>query len=214
MRLRVDVFLVACVTMLLLGCSPTLWLNPSYVNQATGEVYPLTPGDRTSFVLIRARNTTSAAVEFLVTTERREVDPDDPDANVIVRDTYELLTQTASPANDLGVLVECTGLYRIGLGEDLDRPTTSAGLYLGTESGSYSGYGVPGNVNPLNADPPYYNFDCGDTVIFQVSESSSTAGGVVASAYVLDDEGQPDTVIGLDTFANARAFLEEQQPEE
>ncbi|GJM25232.1 MAG: hypothetical protein DHS20C16_16470 [Phycisphaerae bacterium] len=190
------------------GCNASLLLNPSFLNQQTGEIFPLVPGDRTGFVLVRANNSSSAAIEFVITAERRLPSDDDPSGFTIEKETFRVLTQPQQAANDLGVLIECP-IFRLGLGEDLDRPGTEPGLFVGATAVGAGGFGVPSNVNPLNSDST--NFDCGDTVVFQAREAPNTAGGVLAASFVLDDEGFSGDIIGLDTFGNARALLEEQR---
>lgn len=192
----------------IVGCNASLLLNPSFLNQQTGEVFPLVPGDRTGFILVRANNASSASIEFVVTAERRLPSDDDPSGFTIEKQTYRLLTQPQQAANDLGVLIECP-IFRLGLGEDLDRPNTEPGLFVNATAVGAGGFGVPSNVNPLNSDST--NFDCGDTVVFQAREAPNTAGGIVAASFVLDDEGFSGDIIGLDTFGNARALLEEQR---
>ncbi|HNO80122.1 MAG TPA: hypothetical protein PKN33_18905 [Phycisphaerae bacterium] len=192
----------------MVGCNASLLLNPSFLNQQTGEVFPLVPGDRTGFVLVRANNSSSVAIEFVITAERRLPSEDDPAGFTVEKETYRLLTQPQQAANDLGVLIECP-VFRLGLGEDLDRPNTDPGLFVGATAVGAGGFGVPSNVNPLNSDSA--NFDCGDTVVFQAQEAPNTAGGIVARSFVLDDEGFSGDIIGLDTFGNARALLEEQR---
>ena len=192
----------------MVGCNASLLLNPSFLNQQTGEVFPLVPGDRTGFVLVRANNSSSTAIEFVITAERRLPSDDDPSGFTIEKQTFRVLTQPQQAANDLGVLIECP-IFRLGLGEDLDRPSTEPGLFVGATAVGAGGFGVPSNVNPLNSDST--NFDCGDTVVFQAREAPNTAGGIVAASFVLDDEGFSGDIIGLDTFGNARALLEEQR---
>jgi hypothetical protein len=161
--------------------------------------------------LARANNTTDQSVEFVITAERRVPSTDEPDTFVIERQTRRVLTRPQQLANDLGVLFDCP-VSRIGLGENLDRPTTEPGLFVGATAVGAGGFGVPPNANPLDTD--VNNFDCGDTVIFVASESNNVAGGIVVSVFLLDDEGQPDAIRGLDTFANARTLIEEQRIEE
>ena len=202
---------VGLVLLLLLGCNPTLYFNPSFLNQATGEVFPLAPGDRSAFIMVRVNNTTTVPIEFLVTAERRVESDTDSGVMLIERESYRLLTQPFQQANDLGILLDCP-VYRIGLGENLDRPFTEPGLFVGATAVGQGGFGIPANVNPLNSEAG--NFDCGDTIVFQASEAVGTAGGVVASTFVLDDEELPAGSIFLDTFVNARSFLEENTIEE
>jgi len=202
---------LTCVVAGPMGCSNTLIFNPAFVNQQTGDVFPLVPGDRTGFVLARANNTTSVPIEFVITAERRVASADDPNTFVVVRETRRVLTQPAQSANDLGVLFNCP-IARLGLGETLDRPTTEPGIFVNAQAVGAGGFGVPPNANPLDSDAE--NFDCGDTIIFVASESASVAGGVQVTVFRLDDEGQPDFIRGLDTFANARTLIEEQELEE
>lgn len=190
------------------GCNATLWLNPAFVNRSTGEVFPLAPGDRSGFVLVRVTNASDTPIEFVVTAERTEVSEDNPDETVVTAETYLLLVGTSQPANDLGVLIDCP-VVRVGLGEDLDRPSTEPGMYIGAEAVGQGGFGVPSNMNPLSSEAG--NFDCGDTIVFQARTAAGTAGGVVAAAFVLDDEAFSGEIVGIDTFVNARSFLEEQR---
>lgn len=194
-----------------LGCSNTLIFNPSFVNQQTGDVFPLVPGDRSGFVLARANNTTGSSIEFVITAERRVPSQDDPDTFVLERETRRVITLPQESANDMGVLFNCP-LSRIGLGETLDRPNTEPGIFIGAEAVGAGGFGVPPNANPLDADAG--NFDCGDTIVFVASERANVAGGVVVSIFLLDDETQPTEIRLLDTFVNARTLIEEQSFEE
>lgn len=197
----------------MLGCTPLSIFNPSFVNQATGSVFPLAPGDRSGFIMVRVNNSTSVPIEFLITVERVSEPLLESETAVVTKESVRLLTPSDSRANDLGVLLDCP-LTRIGLGEDLDRPTTESGIFIGAEQVGVGGFGVPANVNPLSAAAG--NFDCGDTIVFQVLEASGTVGGVRVNAFVLDDESLSDEVTGIDTFVNARSLMEEQtvDPEE
>jgi len=195
----------------LAGCNSTLIFNPAFVNQQSGDVFPLVPADRTNFILVRGNNTTTASIEFVITAERRIPSPEDPTTIIPQLTTRRVLTQPTQSANDMGVLFDCP-VTRIGLGETLDRPTTEPGIFIGAQAVGAGGFGVPPNINPL--DTTLGNFDCGDTIIFVASESASVAGGVVVFAFLLDDETQPQVIRGLDTFANARTLIEEQQIEE
>lgn len=194
---------------LLCGCNAQLLLNPSFVNRATGEVFPLVPGAQNGFVLVRVTNASSQPIEFVVTAERLVVSEDDPTVFTVVPQTFRLLTQTTQPANDLGVLIECP-VARVGLGENLDRPTTEPGMFVGATAVGAGGFGVPANVNPLSAAAG--NFTCGDTLVFQAREAAGTAGGVVAASFVLSAAAFSGEITGIDTFGNARSFLEEQAP--
>jgi hypothetical protein len=195
----------------LLSCSAANFLNPAFLNQETGNIFALAPGDRSNFILVRGNNATSVNVEFLVTVERIVPSEDDPNVFVPQLESVRLFTPSGQRANDLGALFDC-GVTRIGLGRVLDRPTTEPGVFVGAEAVGVGGLGIPPNINPLSA--AVGNFDCGDTIVFQVAEASNTVGGVVVAAYVLDDEEFSTNVIGFDTFVAARSLLEEQQLEQ
>jgi hypothetical protein len=193
------------------GCSSTLLFNPAFVNQQTGDVFPLVPNARTSFVLVRANNVTTSPIEFVLTAERRVPSPADPDTFVLELETRRVITRSSPSANDMGVLFDCP-VTRIGLGESLDRPNTEPGIFVGAQAVGAPGFGVPPNVNPLDA--AVGNFECGDTIIYVASELASVPGGVIISAFLLDADAQPQAIRGLDTFANARTLIEEQTFEE
>jgi hypothetical protein len=200
------------VTLLALawGCASTLVFNPAFVNTATGDVFPLTPGDRAGFVLVRGNNSTPQAIEFVVTAERLVLSEENPDETTVITETYNLLTQPQNQANDLGVLIECPVL-RVGLGENIDRPQSEPGLFIGATAVGVGGFGVPSGINPLDSE--FGNFDCGDTIVYRAAEAGGSVGGVVVAAFVLDDETQPDQIQGIDTFVNTRTLIEEQQLE-
>jgi len=111
----------------------------------------------------------------------------------------------------VGILIDCPAV-RIGLGENLDRPDTEPAVFINATDVGVGGLGVPAHVNPLDADTG--NFDCGDTIIFQAVETTGTVGGVTVLSFVLDDDALASEVTGVDTFVNARTFLEEQTIEE
>jgi hypothetical protein len=201
-----------------LGCGDAgAIFNPSFLNYATGGVIPLTPGPASGFVLVRARNNTADAIEFIVTVEREvEVTPDPgvdaPITTAIERETFRLITIPDNLANDVGILFDCP-VTRVGLGENIDRPAEEPGLFIGTEAGGFiQGFGVPGNVNPL--DTRAGNFACGDTVIFEASTRVGTVGNVSVASFVLPAENQPAAVSGPDTFNNARSLVDQFAPEE
>jgi hypothetical protein len=188
----------------LVGCSGTAIFNPALINQQDGSIFPLAPQERNAFVLVRVNNSTNQAIEFRVTVEREVLDPDNPDLTNVEQQSFNLFTPPATRANDLGVLVNCP-IVRVGLGENLDQPLTSAGMFVGAQAVGVGGIGVPAGVNPL--DTRVGNFACGDTVIFQAVALPGSPGGVAALAYVLDADSQADEITGLDTFANARSFI-------
>jgi hypothetical protein len=220
MRMKKRRALVALVGLVAggLGCTSVgAFLNPSFLNYATGGVIPLTPGAQSGFVLVRARNNTADAIEFIVTVEREvEVVPDPgvdaPVTTTTESQTFRIITIPDNLANDVGILFDCP-VTRVGLGEDIDRPAEEPGLFIGTEAGGFiQGFGVPGNLNPLDARVG--NFACGDTVVFEASTSVGTVGNVSVASFVLPAESQPAEVIGPDTFNNARSLVDQFAPEE
>lgn len=188
----------------LFGCgeAAVLFLNPTFVNQSQGGLFPFVPRPENDLLLVRAVNRTGRAVTFLVTVERRS------GGTVNMAETTELF---ASPqeAADVGVLYACTEgdpITRVGLGENLNRPTTEAGLFI-SDAGAgdtAAGFGVPPNINPLSGDAG--DFFCGDTVIFQVLDSPSSPGGFKVQAFVIPFETQPENT-AFDTFQVAGEFL-------
>ncbi len=203
----------ACICLVALAsaaisCNNSMIFNPAFINQQTGEYFPLVPQERTGFILVRGNNaTTESAIEFLITVERQVASETIEGAVDIETESVRLFAPAAARANDVGILIDCPA-YRIGLGENLDRPTTEPGIYVDAEAVGVGGLGVPANVNPLSSDAG--NFECGDTIIFQAIEAANTVGGVKVNAYVLKGDQFSEDIIGIDTFANARSLIEEQ----
>ena len=194
------------------GCNAG-FLNPAFVNMQTGAVVPLTPGPESSFVLVRVINETTTSVEFVVTAER-EVLIDEGSAIVTqtTQETVRLVTIPAGQAQELGYLFDCNpAITRIGLGQNLDQPGISPGIFTNVVVGGSAGTGVPVDVAPLVSPG---NFVCGDTVIFQAFVSTGVVGGIKVNTALLDYQSQPSEFIGPDTFLNARRFLELQTIED
>lgn len=188
------------------GQNATL-LNPAFVNYAVGGVVPLTPGGEAGFVLVRVVNSTATNIRFVITAER-SVEVADENGIVTVetqRETRRLQTSAESLSNEAGVLFDCP-VDRIGLGEDLDFPATEPGLFIGAEVGGVEGFGVPGNVNPLDARVG--NFTCGDTVIFQANVTAGAIGNVSVQTLRLSGADQPP-VTRINTFVNARNVIDQ-----
>jgi len=169
-------------------------------------------------VLVRCLNSTRDAIEFVVTAERQWDIPQGDGTTVreTSTETVNLRTAPQESANEVGALFDCP-ITRVGLGENLNQPFTDFGLYI-LESDSPSqltstlGFGVPGNINPL--DSTTGNFGCGDTIIFRVIESRSQVGNVQVQSLVLPSASQPTEYTGPHTFNNARLFLESTVREE
>ncbi len=205
------------------GCGNGIF-NPAFVNTFSGGVFPLTPGPGADFVLVRVVNETSQVAEFTVTIERDviEVDDDgnplvDDDGNLItrpLRETKRLTTTNVSPANELGVLFDCSTspINIVGLGENL-LPTDAAVFIGGGGTGGMVGFGIPAStVNPLSRAAG--NFGCGDTIIFRAILSTGVTGGVRIESFRLPGSTQPSNFSGPSTFVNLQAFLESQTPED
>lgn len=198
----------------LLGCGQSTGLfNPSFVNFAVGGVFPLVPGEENRFVLVTVVNSTSGSplpqsIRWVVTAEQQvETAGDDDVVTVAIEPrTVRLQTTPEQLANQVGVLFECP-VERVGLGVNIDFPASEPGLFVGAVTGGAEGFGVPGNVNPL--DVAAGNFQCGDTVIFQASYLAGTVGNVTVGSFVLDASGQAAQVRGPDTFTQVRTVVDE-----
>jgi hypothetical protein len=225
--------LIGCAV-LLPGCDSNVsFLSSSFVNTLSGGVYPVTPGPRADFVLVRAINSTDRVITFFVTVERTELVPDEEgrpqlseDGELITRDvmeTVELTTRPGGRASEMGYLFPCSEssgpVIRVGLGENL--MAGDAAIFV-IETDDFNpelpvafqpGVGLPATgQNPLRLDAR--NFACGDTVIFRAFRSTGTAGGVRVETFLLPGSEQPDQFSGLNTFVNYEDFLESQVTEE
>jgi hypothetical protein len=187
-------------------------LNPSFVNFTSGGVVPLAPGPASGFILVRVVNNTSdEAIEFVVTVEREvQVSEGAEVVTQTTRETQRLITFPVGNASEQGVLFECP-VTRVGLGENLNNPSTEPALFIGAVVGGIAGFGVPANINPLDARAG--NFTCGDTIIFQANTRAGTVGGVEVRSFVLTAASQPSQH-QIETFNNVRRFIEEQQRED
>lgn len=221
------------IVALLVGCGSATIFNPAFVNTFEGGVYPLTPGPRAPYVLVRVVNETTQNVEFVVTVEREvfqvdengnirfqdtngngQYDVGEPLVTEPLRETANLTTVPLGNANDIGVLFDCRGsiITRIGLGENL-LPTDAAAFVGGQGAGGGVGFGVAATDVPALS---YYenNFDCGDTVIFRAFVATGQAGGVGLQSLLLPGSEQPDSYSGADTFVTYDQFLESQIQED
>lgn len=197
------------------GDSAVLFLNPSFVNQAQGGLFPLVPKPESGLLLVRVVNTTNQPISFLVTVERAMPGSGgDANAGVLtMSETTELFTVPGSRANETGVLFDCTQdmpITRIGLGSNLNQPTADPGLFVGGASDVDLGFGVPPNINPLNS--AFGDFFCGDTVIYEAIVSTNAPGGFKVQAFVLPFEAQPAET-ARDTFGVAAQFLSDRPTE-
>ncbi len=207
-----------CATLLVMGscgADAALLLNPSFVNQLEGGVlFPLAPRPESQLIFIRGNNATTEPITFLVTVERSVTVTDGAGGGTITQaDTTEIFTEPGNNSNEAGVLFPCDGdnqISRIGLGRNLNQPTTDAGLFVGGFDDVVPGFGVPGNINPLSFLDG--DFECGDTLIFRAIQSVNQPGGFRVQAFIIPWENQPDNTT-RDTFGVANDFLQSRPTE-
>ncbi len=196
------------------GCFDPLIFNPAFVNQFEGGLFPFVPGRKNDLLLIRTVNTTNVTMRFLVTIERTRILSSGPDGGAINEsETTELFTIPGSKSNESGTLFDCSAenpISRIGLGENINRPDTEPGIFVGGVGDIEQGFGVPPNINPLSRDAG--DFKCGDTVVFEAFTSANAPGGFKVRAFVLDADTQPINTT-RDTFTAAAEFLRDRPTE-
>ncbi len=190
------------------GADAALLLNPAFVNQIEGGVlFPLAPRPDTGLLLIRANNATTEPITFLITVERSTVLADGDATTITNSETTEVFTRPGSNSNEAGVLFPCdenNPIVRIGLGRNLNQPSTDAGLFIGGFNDVVPGFGVPGNINPL--DILNGDFRCGDTLVYRAIQSVNQPGGFRVQAFIIPWENQPDNT-ARNTFDVASQFL-------
>ncbi|MGB0715039.1 MAG: hypothetical protein ACPGXK_04120 [Phycisphaerae bacterium] len=213
------------VTLIAVGCGGTVGVfNPAFVNSVSGDVFPVTPGPSAAYVLVRVVNETGEVATFDVTVEQDVLEFDD-DGNVLFDQNgdpltrietvrRQLVTAAGAPANESGILFDCSEspVARVGLGENL--LPTDAAVFIGGETVAGSpGFGVTAaNLNPLSREAG--NFACGDTIIFQAFQSLGVPGGVGLAAFVIDSNQSPNSFSGPNTFLNFERIQESQTREE
>lgn len=198
-----------------LGCFDPTIFNPGFVNTFQGGLFPLVPGEEVGLLLVRVVNSTDQTMSFRVTIERPAVVVDvNTGASVTAFETTELFTEPGTLSSEAGVLFECTAdnpITRLGLGENLNQPSSEPGLFVGVMGDLTQGFGVPPNINPLRRDND--DFRCGDTVIFNAFSSANAPGGFKVQAFVLPHERQPDVTV-RQTFRVAADFLRDRPAED
>jgi len=216
MRLYPGLIIAAAIASALsLACNPNARLfNDEFRNFTQGDVVPLAPGPDSGLVFVRLVNDTPNAIEFVVTAEKQLL-VTDQDGNSVVQtssETVRLLTVPAETANETGALFDCP-VTRIGLGQDIDRPSTDPGLFVLDPGAAQTdqGFGVPSNLAPL--DSRAGNFGCGDTIVIRAIIDQSAVGNIKVQSFLLPWTTQPTEFLGPHTFNNVRIFLEEQTPE-
>lgn len=64
----------AAVSLGLLACGPNAPVfNPDFVNEVTGNLFPLTPGPVPGFVMVMGYNSSEFSIEYVVTAETEEI---------------------------------------------------------------------------------------------------------------------------------------------
>lgn len=204
------------------GCGG--FFSPAFVNSFVGGTFPLTPGPNAAYVMVRGLNETNEIAEFVVTIERQIIETDeegnflfDDFGNPITQmelETRRVFTQAGAPANDVGILFDCSEfpVTRVGLGENL-LPTDAAVFIGGGGPAGSPGFGISAaELSPLRLEVG--NFNCGDTVIFRAFESRGVPGGVALQSFLLPGSEQPNSFAGPNTFANYEALLQTQVRED
>lgn len=214
------------------GCGGNAsFFNPSFINFLSGGVYPLTPGPRGDFVMVRTVNETNNAVRFFVTIERTKLVLDDQGlpqedeqggfVTENVLENVELTTGPTGQGSELGVLFPCSDspVIRVGLGRSLLPADPAVFIISAIEYdpedpfGPQAGFGVTAEeLNPLDLERG--SFNCGDTIIFRAITSTGRPGEVKLETFLLPGSEQPDIFSGPNTFVNFQAFLESQVREE
>lgn len=196
------------------GCLDPLIFNPALVNRLQGGLFPFVPGPDNNLLLVRVVNATDTTLRFLVTVEKSRTLMEGSTTGMVTdAETTELFTVPGAQSNEAGVLFDCFAedpITRVGLGQNLDRPTTERGLFVGGEGDITQGFGVPPNIGPLSLERGDYM--CGDTVIFEAFESAGAPGGFKVRAFVLPYLTQP-TSTTRDTFTVAADFLRDRVTE-
>lgn len=203
LRLSLLVVMTGC------GADAALLLNPAFVNQIEGGVlFPLAPRPDTGLLFIRANNATTESITFLITVERSTLLVEGNTTMTLSESkTTEVFTEPGSNSNDAGILFNCdenNQITRIGLGRNLNQPSTDAGLFIGGFNDVIPGFGVPGNINPLDALDG--DFECGDTIVYRAIQSVNQPGGFRVQAFIIPWENQPDNTT-RNTFDVASQFL-------
>lgn len=222
-KLSARFLMVATTGVCVVGCGGVVGLfSPQFVNTIGGGNFALTPGPSADFVLIRVRNETQRTLDFSVAVERRiieraddgtfEFDDSGNPRTFLEIENFTLTTFATEPANESGILVDCSvfPVERVGLGRDLERGESPVFIGGGGPAGS-PGFGAGDPINPLSRVEG--NFACGDTIIFRAFEQVGAAGNVGLQILLLPGSEQPADVLGPSTFENYQALLESQTRE-
>lgn len=173
---------VALVPILTASC-----LNPAFVEQSTGNLYPAAPGDE-PFLLVRIINDTQATLDVPVVY-------DDGTGAI------PFLFQDISPAvREVGVLLDWP-ITRVNVG-NLDSPfatTIEASLPDGTN------VLIPPGQFPAQAG---VDFNRGDALIYHFRAPSTNPAAIVVSVSRIDGATQQGPFTRADTFRTVRQLLQ------
>jgi len=165
-----------------LGC-----LNPDWVNQNIGGLYPTAPGD-TPFVLATVVNETGALLDMNIVADDGSAQP--PSA---------FFTNLNPQEEVAGVLFEWP-VFRLSIGDPNDPAETSIvatfpdGLTIQ----------MPFGQAPLVAGLDY---NSGDNVVFLFTQAPQTQTGINISVGVIDGTTQQGPFTRADTFETIRQLL-------
>jgi hypothetical protein len=146
---------------------------------------PIAPGD-TPFLMIKVINRSSTfTVDFLIQTETTTVNGTTVGGGE--------LRDIRSNGGDAALVVPCP-VDRVGLG-NLNDPN-STGYRVGF-TGQTDKVEVPWNRNPLVSG---FSYNCGDTIVFLVTDSQTDRGGVLVTTGLIGGASEMGPFSGPDTF--------------
>lgn len=173
----------AAILPLVAGC-----LNPEFLNQTTGGLYPTAPGDE-PFISVRVINDTSADLDIAIVYD----DGTQPTYNYFIR-------KLTPEGRDTGILLEWP-ILRVAVG-DLNNPflpLTIAYYPDGTTTGVFFGHPA------LQANVDYQR---GDTIIFHFVEDSRSPAYVRVDPGLISGASEQGTFTRDDPFEHLRLLME------
>lgn len=176
--------LFACAGLLsLTGC-----LNPAFVNQTVGNLYPSAPGAE-PFIGVRVINDTTATLEVPIVYDTGTVP------------TFTYLIRELSPGGrDTGILLDWPVL-RVSLG-NLDNPALP--LIIANYPDGRTSSLILGRL-PLEAGVDY---DRGDTIIFHFTQDSRSALSLKISVGYIDGATQQGTFLRGNPYERLDTILQ------
>jgi len=170
------------ITFMCTGC-----LNPSFVNQSVGGLYPTAPGNE-PFLMVRVINDTQASLEVPIVYD------------VGTSPSFQYLIKSLTPqARESGLVLEWPVL-RVALGNLVDPgiPNIIANFPDGSTSA------IPFGHDPLVAEVDY---ERGDTIIFHITADSRTPSSMRVDIGKIEAAAQPDGGFRADPFFWANVIL-------